>query len=595
MTKYFNKDHEKIDARITEIKMRTVVTPKYKKILALFNKRKKDGVDGFVSASEVELTYHALRETVVQVVKDDLLWLIKWGSGLEWIDEVFYVACDFLKRGMEALPEKYKAAIGQGAFFKWSENANTTLIMMPRGIGKSYNFLGYQAAQLIIEDPNSKWLLPHGDEIRSQKNLSMINSILTNPFLALILPDLFKTTEKAMRDAGSRVTRKAINVAIDDMFGETIINGRPEATFTCCSPGVNTIGYHVDGFLGDDLVDDKNSKNPEETKKLHDYYKKLCALKQRNKKFRRFLAGTEYYKGSLYDILKEGNIICFEMPVEWQYKGETQRLHKFYTDESLAEDKEDLRDDFASQMLMCPKDPVSEINLIDNKSFVFAFADDPNPPEGVRVISQTRREILRKGGAVTSFDPSYSMNGKSWYDDSSRATIASGTIYNNSLYVYDSWQELGGSMRELYSALREQVVKNNSDLVVVDSQSYQMSMSEEYHSRLNKDPECSMTHFYYHKKASTKGARGKAERAMMFLSDLFRENLIHVHFSQQRLIDEIMRQLPSYDFLDCLIQIKTNINFELASTLFEDREVITNFDFGKKNNRRRPTFRTTGY
>ena len=35
MTKYFNKDHEKIDARITEIKMRTVVTPKYKKIIAL--------------------------------------------------------------------------------------------------------------------------------------------------------------------------------------------------------------------------------------------------------------------------------------------------------------------------------------------------------------------------------------------------------------------------------------------------------------------------------------------------------------------------------------------------------------------------------
>lgn len=103
------------------------------------------------------IRHHVIKEEVRSILKKSLYWTIKWLTPPKEMDlrveEIHYVACQFLAHGMKAIPDKYRYTPtnifkDQRKLVKTFNNsgeeiildATPQLIMMPRGLGKSTNF-----------------------------------------------------------------------------------------------------------------------------------------------------------------------------------------------------------------------------------------------------------------------------------------------------------------------------------------------------------------------------------------------------------------------------------------------------------------------
>ena len=134
-----------------QLKERAIYCQLYDKLEPKFEMTKRLLLDKFPDATRKELEEGTLRNTIAKHIMYDLIDLSKWCYGPEWIGECHTTCWDFLHNGFDALPEKYLDAQGQGAFFKYDPKASVEIVMMPRGVGKTFTFSALRALQELIQ------------------------------------------------------------------------------------------------------------------------------------------------------------------------------------------------------------------------------------------------------------------------------------------------------------------------------------------------------------------------------------------------------------------------------------------------------------
>jgi len=585
---------------------------KYKEVKKIYKNTKKEHMMIFVE----EFVY---RTEIAKILKEDIIWLSKWCFDAEgeesWMEECHKVAWEYLKTGGKHLPHKYRDAQGQGAFFCYDKNASVEGIEMPRGVGKTFTFSALRAVQEFVKKTDGKWLVAHSDKFKAQKNLASIKTTMLNPYLVLIFPEMFHPDLKGFTKAGGQVTTEKINIVFNEIDENgSYKNYRPEATFTVASPQIDRTGYHVDGIFADDLVTDETSRSPEATEKLYQYYRSLWGLRQLGQPFKIFITGTEWWEGSLYNILKNlgSKVTWFQMPAQWtDSKDNDQRLSRHHQDEYLEEQKVQMRQDYEPQMLMQPRLFDEDLNLVDDeKSFTFRWVNEQDAPLEIVPVMFDKERLKQAGCIVSSLDPSYSSKGKVENSDCSKATLITGVIASDYkgdkvLYIYDAWQKMGWdlssgkeedqALNQMFNVYASNIKNEDVDWTVCDSQGTQKATIQDYFFRLKKhvkrELQCS-----YHEKGSLMSTKGKKERATFVLQEKFVNGQVKVHWRLKEVIDQIMRRSSGYDILDVLIQLclPMNIDWEIAHSMFSNKNRNNLYDMRKKK-KRKPMSKIANY
>lgn len=602
------QDLQIIDQRMRVTGIRSVLPTKAAMDKRIDKGYKKYRKQGFSKNSIVVFLY---RQEIAKVLKQDLMWLSKWCFDVEgeqsWVEECHETAWKFLNEGESALPQKYKDAVGQGAFFCYDKNASVEGVEMPRGVGKTFTFSALRAVKELINNPSGKWLIAHSDKFKAQKNLTSIKTLMLNPYLSVIFPEFFHKDIQSYKRAGGQVTAEKINITFNEI-DETgqYTNYRPEATYTVASPQIDRTGYHVDGIFADDLVTDETSRTPEATEKLYQYYRSLWGLRQLGQPFRIFITGTEWWENSLYTILKNlgSKVTWFQMPAKWEDRdGKDQRLSRHHSDEYLEEQKVQMKQDYEPQMLMQPRRFGENLKLVDDeRSMLFSFYGEDDAPSGIATAMFDLDHLKRNGCIVSSLDPSYSSKGKVQGSNCSTATLINGVItgsYNSDkvLYIYKVWQKLGWdldkmdsgnlALSQMYKTYADNTLQEEVDWTVCDALGTQKATIQDYFFRLQKHVKqglrCS-----YHEKGSQMSAKGKSDQAKFVLQEKFANNQIKIHWSLQPAIDQIMRRNSGFDILDVLVQLclPNNIDWNIAYSMFSNKDRNNLYSMRKKKKRK---------
>lgn len=520
---------------------------------------------------EESVKYISYRETIAEVLKYDLYWLIRWITPereSHRVQEVHKVICDFMSIGEKALPPEYKWGCKFAFRPVYLDHINNMgkhvkvdvtpmLIQISRGLGKSVMFNVMKAIQRYIQDPFSKGYLVHGDVDRAADNLTQVRRFIMSPYLTTVYPQMFATEESTYLTRGGRITSKKLNIAtILDLDEFKVGNDvRREATWSIGSPKTSSTGQHYDYEHDDDLVTDETSKSPSATEQIRKYYLNNFPLANTAGIYPRLLVGTEWWENSLYDILKKKEEVSyFYLPAYWSDpKGKVYFSSPIYDNEKkLNAMKKQYAEWYEPHILLIPKKFDTELKLVTDYDFVFKYSDERGREE-VNEIDFTKNELRNKGFVVTSKDPSYSKLNKTWTSDCSKDTTITGVVLDEKLYIIQESQLLGGDPTEIYVPLKYHVEENKSDMIIIDAQGTQIHVAQTMFDRINED--FSWEPYCRPHKRSEATSKSKADRAMLTLAELFNTEKIMVHHSCKRLIDEIMRTTTGYDFLDTLIQI----------------------------------------
>ncbi len=549
----------------TDIESKALVHKKdLMKYIANFVREKKPHLN------EEDVKYISYRETVGEVIKYDLFWLIKWitpNRESHRVQEVHKVICDFMEQGEKAIPPEYKWGCKFAFRPVYLDHINNMgkkvkvdvtpmLIQISRGLGKSVMFNVMKAIQRYIQDPFSKGYLVHGDVDRASDTLTQVRRFILSPYLAAVFPQMFSTEEKEYLDRGGRITSKKLNIATSLDLNEFDIGVdiRREPTFSVGSPGTTPTGLHFDWEHDDDLVTDKTSNSPESTEKTRKYYLNNFPLANTAGIYPRLLVGTEWWENSLYDTLKKNKEVSyFHLPAYWNDPKGKVYFSSYIYDNKIKLDsmKKQYAEWYEPHILLVPKKFDKELKLVSSRDFIFHYSDEDR--DDCDAVDFTRKELVNNGFVVTSKDPSYSKLNKTWTSDCSKDTTITASIIDETMYIIQESQLLGGDPTELYIPLKSHVENNRSDMIIIDAQGTQMYVADTLFNKIKEDftwePYCRP-----HKKSEAT-SKGKANRAMMSLSELFNTGKIKVHYSCTRLIDEILRNTTGYDFLDTMIQI----------------------------------------
>ena len=444
--------------------------------------------------------------------------------------------------------------------------------------------------------------MTHGDVKKVKRNLGQIKQILLNPALSCIAPDLFALDREQIIGRGGNMTNEKINLVrvldlestVEDEFNNYDI--RREATINVASPRVDLTGMHFDGQFDDDLVTDVTSGSPDATDKVMHFYKNCFPLAEHPGKYIRWMTGTRWYENCLYEkLMKEKSVNYFVMPGFWDELQDNKKT-RVYVSKRYGEDdrliermKLDYGEWFASHVLMIPR-PLDDIaTFVKDVQYKFSYRTEARMD--TEKVDFGKEHLKENGCVVTIFDPSYSIIGKTWKNKDSKASIITGVIYRNKFWVIDEWQALGGSLHSLYYALEEQILKHESDYVIVDSTSSQMVAVDEWERLLKKTYK--VKGFFKYKQTGTKTQKGKAQRAVAVLGEVFKLGAFKVHHECKSLCNELERITGGYDFLDCLIMIKNQMNFELYSNLYENKKQSRRIN--RASNVHKLIFKTAGY
>ena len=195
-----------------------------------------------------------------------------------------------------------------------------TLTLAPRGIGKSVCLTIVRALYEIVRNPNIRILIVSNTQLQAEIFLREIK-------------DHIQGNQKFIDVFGSLVGDKwdgrEINVKTRTTFAK-------ESTVSCCGVGGAIIGRHYDLIIGDDLVDEENSRTEIQREKFKTwFYKVLDPTLEPDGRF--FIHGTRYnpsdhyahlmncdadYKCRVYPAISKKGVSIWpeKMPIEWLEK-----------------------------------------------------------------------------------------------------------------------------------------------------------------------------------------------------------------------------------------------------------------------------------
>ena len=160
------------------------------------------------------------------------------------------------------------------------------LILSPRGIGKSTCLTVVRVIYELLKNPDIRILIVSNTAIQAEVFLREIKSH-------------FEQNEKLIEIFGNLVGNKwdskEINVSNRKSFAK-------ESNVSCIGVGGAIIGRHYDLILGDDLVDEENSRTEMQRERFRVwYYKVLDPTLEPDARI--FVHGTRYYPGDHYGQL----------------------------------------------------------------------------------------------------------------------------------------------------------------------------------------------------------------------------------------------------------------------------------------------------
>jgi len=416
------------------------------------------------------------------------------------------------------------------------KRTRNALLEIPRGCLKSTFLIARSnwkyLRDVIIRKRTPTIIMLHGDIDKASENLELVRANFKSPVIQELYYDVLEMTQDTKRTIRfkdeSKLKRKENHLQVGSVNSEMG-------------------GKHFTYWMVDDWHLDKNSNSPEKNQMNKKAFYKLFSLDDRSGYSQMEMVGTEYWDDGLYVELKQKPNFFYVCKPAYDINTDTYNFPEVLDKEELDFLKETLPpQEYNSQYQMTAYSRDQELNLVDNNDFLFAFKDE-EAPVGVERIDITKAEFMREAGIITSKDPSYSKINKSSRD----ATVTAGVL-NGVTYYIDEFRTTGGRTEEIYQYLKQQVARNRSDVVIVDSQAYQFNTALDFRDWLDRDG-LEIQNFIMYKKPKI-DTKGKVETAIYFLQGKF-PHQIRVHFSLKHLIAEIRREETTFDFIDTMVQV----------------------------------------
>ena len=410
------------------------------------------------------------------------------------------------------------------------------LLEIPRGCLKSTCLIGRSnwkyLRDVIIRKRTPTIVMLHGDIDKATENLELVRMNFKRHAIQELYYDVLEMTQDSRKTMRFRDESKL---------------KRKENHFQVASVNSEGGGKHFTYFMVDDWHLDSNSNSVEKNKQNKKNFYKLISLDDNSGYMQMEMVGTEYWDDSIYVELKQKKDFFYICRPAYDTDTDTYNFPEVLGEKNYKKKRDFLPPrEFNSQYQMVAYSRDQELKLVDNNDFLFAFKDEGDVM-GVANIDFTREEFMINAGIITSKDPSYSKINKSSRD----ATVTAGVI-NGITYYIDEFRVTGGRNEEIYEHLKDQVIRNTSDVVIVDSQAYQFNIALDFRDWLERDGVMIQSFIPYKKpKVDTKG---KVETAIHFLAGKFPYQ-IRVHHSLKALIAEIRREEPTFDFIDTMVQV----------------------------------------
>ena len=250
-----SSDYQKYKDKLEQNIAYTGISDMLKKVKYrdIANEAREGYFELFPDGSRGEADFFSKTTAIAEIIKDDLLWYMRWIADPDRIEPFHQHIMDFFKYGTDALPPEYLDCVGeQGGFFQFNEGATRELILVPRGVGKTTIFHGGRLGHNICKWPSYKWLMVHSDKKRVLGNLKQAKSFLMNGKLAYIFPHIFADDKDEYLRRGSAINKEQVNlVSIHDSadFAKKGFD-RKEDTITLGALGVDRTGWHFEGAAG---------------------------------------------------------------------------------------------------------------------------------------------------------------------------------------------------------------------------------------------------------------------------------------------------------------------------------------------------------
>lgn len=515
--------------------------------------------DKYKDSTREEADFFILQAVVRKVLKDDLLWMMRFISDPDKVDVTHEHIYNFFKYGPDSLPPEYMDAVGeQGGYFQWNPKATRELILVPRGIGKTTIWHGGRAIHNIINNPEYKWLMVHSDKKRVLGNLKQTKSLMFNGRLALVFPNIFAETDKEYLQRGTKITQEKVNlVKVYEGDDDVVALSRKEDTITLGAPGVSRTGWHFEGALADDLVTKETSVNEDATTKISEYLDELEGLEEYHvgNDFKVWLTGTNWWENNAYDKMhgREDTSI-YQMPARW-----VSRKGKCFLSKELPDDKIDrkiagLRVWGESQMLMISRKFANNNSSVGFNENLHVIED----PEG-ELVKDLEKRLLR----VQVCDPAYSTKDKREGDKKSRFTITNFLCDETTSYIYDGFSSFGENIDSVSALNLEYGVKNDIDFFIQDAQGTQGTLFDRTYDIMRMQ----LPYLRKFKMSSPQtSSQGKMDVALEVLKDYFVNNSIKVIRTKanKEFIDKVIAQLlrrdKGMDIIDTIVYCHTGLS-----------------------------------
>lgn len=523
------------------------------------------------------------RGVIAAIIKTHQYWFSRWmtsKSKLYRIEQFHYVVCDFLERGLDAVPEEWrkvgewydrrnfqllpeKTSSGKDRYYDISPQ----IIMIPRGLGKTNMFTSDAAIREVAIDPKSKWFIGQYTLPLAKGILKSIKTKLEYPQLALIFPETFCPAETEYLDKGGKWSATEVEIVTLSIDAD---DPRTECTFNAVSPDSAKTGGHPNGGFFDDLDNEISTATEAESENMCDFWKNVSATAYYPGLFPQRLTDTFHYEGGICQKEK-GDCTYARMPAEWFYEGERKFLSVQYPAPVLEQKKKGWKEFYKAHACIAPLPR-------DMQKTELGFDRNAN----IRNISGARFEEMRKALiAVSAGDPSYSTIGKKAGDGKSHATILHTLRDQRTTYIYGFWETMGVENTEAWrDVCVRQVVRNGVEVWTQDAQATQIAQAN-YVNKAISEATKQACKCYCH----TKPSKGKMQVAMSVLHDpIVSREIVILRIADgpfenvqamQKVIDQFTGIDKGMDIIDCAVYIVGDIdmNVELPKALYR-REYI---------------------
>lgn len=516
-------------------------------------KMKENYWSEYPDSTRDEADFFIKQMTIRKILKEDLIWLMRWMSDPTRIEEVHQTAYDFFRYGPDVLPKEYLDSIDQNGHFQWNANATRELILIPRGVGKTTVFHCGRAIHNIINHPDYKWLMVHSDKKRVLGNLKQTTSFMYNGKLALIFPHIFAENDKEYLSRGSKITQEKANIVrIQDADGIKPDFDRKEDTITLGAPGVSRTGWHFEGALADDLVTKETSYSEEVSTQIMEYVDELEGLEEyhQGENFKIWMTGTQWYEKNAYTkMVGRKDTSIFQLPAAWNASKGRMFVSKFLDDEKLERKIRAANMWGESQYLMIPRKFSGA-----NDSIGFDKDRDVIYDTEGKKIEELKETCLH----VQVCDPSYATKDKKEGDGKSRFTISHFFCDATTTYLYAGYSSMGESLDAVEALNAEHAERFDTDFFIQDAQGGAQGALFDSTERYIKTF-IPWLRSYKISASSVTGTPGKIAVAMEVLSNLFKNSTFKVIVSEEhrQFTDLAVRQLQrrdkGYDIIDTCV------------------------------------------